>query len=451
VSIFFRVFAPPPDAVMRALRLLTLGLALGAAAADPVPVPVPALTDADFEASIRAGRWLVMFHAPWCGHCQKLKPLFTGPLAASGTLALGPGLRLATVDCTTDKVACDRGGVHGYPTFMYFVEGQGNEYEGPRDVVGWEAFARRLLDPVPTDLPDADALRNFVDPDSRMVNFVWHVPESADSSVAAIIAAVELRGVGLDGVRFGRARTLDGTPYAAEDKEQPGRLLMYNDVRFAAYPGPWPWAADSLGDWVQDNRYLVVPEVTGAYLHAAGQRRQRLGLLLCAADMVQDYDYGRRALRAAALHPSAAPFRFGRLGGEAWDAFATRLGVDPAQYPHFLVYDPGLDLYYRNDTHAALIREALGAPDDGTDAAAALMASFLGRVRTGTEPVRALGLKGHLNRVTQAYFPSMLYHLEEMQILLLLVPVLLLVLVGVVIFLVFPEPRDPVIAYQKRQ
>jgi len=32
-----------------------------------------------------------------------------------------------------------------------------------------------------------------------------------------------------------------------------------------------------------------VPEVTGAYLHAAGQRRQRLGLLLCAADMVQDY------------------------------------------------------------------------------------------------------------------------------------------------------------------
>ena len=37
------------------------------------------LSDANFDASVQNGHqknWFVMFHAPWCPHCKRLKPVF---------------------------------------------------------------------------------------------------------------------------------------------------------------------------------------------------------------------------------------------------------------------------------------------------------------------------------------------------------------------------------------
>jgi len=34
------------------------------------------LTPANFDELTRSGDWLIAFTAPWCGHCQHMKPAF---------------------------------------------------------------------------------------------------------------------------------------------------------------------------------------------------------------------------------------------------------------------------------------------------------------------------------------------------------------------------------------
>lgn len=60
---------------------------------------------------------LVMFYAPWCGHCKKAKPEFT---AAAEEFKEDPRIALAAIDCTKYASVCSIYEVRGYPTFKYF-------------------------------------------------------------------------------------------------------------------------------------------------------------------------------------------------------------------------------------------------------------------------------------------------------------------------------------------
>ncbi|XP_037826152.1 protein disulfide-isomerase A5 [Lucilia sericata] len=60
---------------------------------------------------------LVMFYAPWCGHCKSTKPEFN---AAAKALKEDPRMILAAVDCTRDNSVCLQQEVRGYPTIKYF-------------------------------------------------------------------------------------------------------------------------------------------------------------------------------------------------------------------------------------------------------------------------------------------------------------------------------------------
>ena len=84
---------------------------------------------------------LVMFYAPWCGHCKKAKPSF---IAAGNSLLDSDDKFLAAVDCTISKDVCSKYGVNGYPTFKYFSKGEFiKTYEGERSLQDFVSFLEK--------------------------------------------------------------------------------------------------------------------------------------------------------------------------------------------------------------------------------------------------------------------------------------------------------------------
>uniref|UniRef100_A0A0A9YNZ9 Protein disulfide-isomerase A5 n=2 Tax=Lygus hesperus TaxID=30085 RepID=A0A0A9YNZ9_LYGHE len=82
------------------------------------PSEVIHLTLDTFKSTLKKKKHaLVMFYAPWCGHCKRAKPEFT---AAADFFVESSKVALAALDCTKHNSICKAVGVEGYPTFKYF-------------------------------------------------------------------------------------------------------------------------------------------------------------------------------------------------------------------------------------------------------------------------------------------------------------------------------------------
>lgn len=86
-------------------------------------------------------RLLVMFYAPWCGHCKRMKPDF----AEVANLLVKNGVpgKVAAVDCTEHTKIAERFEIQGFPTMKYFVRGKFiKNYEGKRTAQAMYEFIR---------------------------------------------------------------------------------------------------------------------------------------------------------------------------------------------------------------------------------------------------------------------------------------------------------------------
>ena len=83
------------------------------------PSEVVHLTDDSFDSFMSSeSSVLVMFYAPWCGHCKRMKPEYVK--AAAAIKAKGLSGRLAAVDTTKERSLGQRFDVKGFPTIVYF-------------------------------------------------------------------------------------------------------------------------------------------------------------------------------------------------------------------------------------------------------------------------------------------------------------------------------------------
>jgi thiol-disulfide isomerase/thioredoxin len=156
--------------------LLVVCLVALARAGDDVDVE----TETQFTELVAKNEFvLVMFYAPWCGHCKSFKPAF----AAAATKALGRFV-LAKVDCTLEalKGLCQEQDVRGYPTIKFFKTGkvgvfllpfvsrrvarvlpsrltslvQAQEYNGPRETDGVLAWLEKKTGPAVVTLTEGE-------------------------------------------------------------------------------------------------------------------------------------------------------------------------------------------------------------------------------------------------------------------------------------------------------
>lgn len=93
---------------------------------------------------------IVEFYAPWCGHCQNLKPAFEK--AAKNLEGLA---KVAAVNCDDDanKPFCGRMGVQGFPTLKMVVPGKQPEKPLVEDYTGART-AKAIVDAVVDRIPN---------------------------------------------------------------------------------------------------------------------------------------------------------------------------------------------------------------------------------------------------------------------------------------------------------
>jgi len=109
---------------------------------EPIPekndAPVTILVGKNFDEIVNQKRdVLVEFYAPWCGHCQKLTPIYDELGAAYKE---DDGVIIAKMDATANGVP--KGvNVQGFPTIIFFdADGKQVSYEGERELESFKSF-----------------------------------------------------------------------------------------------------------------------------------------------------------------------------------------------------------------------------------------------------------------------------------------------------------------------
>ena len=120
---------------LHAAAALALAAITGADAAG-----ITEVTTRTFEAETSKGDpLLLVFYAPWCGHCRRLEPTLH-QLAASS----GDAYSIAKVDGTAHRVLTQRFGVRGFPSLFYVrSKQQVLLYEGSRGFAELDEWLRR--------------------------------------------------------------------------------------------------------------------------------------------------------------------------------------------------------------------------------------------------------------------------------------------------------------------
>ena len=124
----------------------------------PIENNITVLTEATFDKAISLyDHILVMFYAPWCGHCKKFKP----ELEKAAEVLRKENLIVAKVDATVEKKLAEKYKVKGYPTVKFFIKGEPIDYTAGRkekEVIDW---VRKKSGPPTTPIKSIEELEKL--------------------------------------------------------------------------------------------------------------------------------------------------------------------------------------------------------------------------------------------------------------------------------------------------
>jgi len=82
----------------------------------------------------------VLFYAPWCGHCQQMKPQYEmlgKDFPSSGDVVIG------RIDGSAHSDVAQEHNIQGFPTLKLFTKANKNiPYQGPRDAASFKSFLK---------------------------------------------------------------------------------------------------------------------------------------------------------------------------------------------------------------------------------------------------------------------------------------------------------------------
>lgn len=110
---------------------------------------------------------LVMFYAPWCGHCKRLLPEFVE--AAKILSEKQSHIKLAKIDATVENALAQEYGITGYPTLIMFNKTKRVNYGGGRTANGIVDWLLQMTGPVYTEIQES--IEDVIEKDNIAVAF----------------------------------------------------------------------------------------------------------------------------------------------------------------------------------------------------------------------------------------------------------------------------------------
>jgi protein disulfide-isomerase A1 len=115
------------------------------------------LTDATYDDAIKNNQFImVLFFAPWCGHCKAFAPEYEK--AAAKLKAEGKPYVLAKLNADDNTEVRQKEGIESYPTVKFFINGVSENYEGERTADDVISFLNKKSRPPSTELTSIEEI-----------------------------------------------------------------------------------------------------------------------------------------------------------------------------------------------------------------------------------------------------------------------------------------------------
>ncbi|CAI9539401.1 unnamed protein product [Staurois parvus] len=145
------------------------------------------LSSGNFKDHVADGDHFIKFFAPWCGHCKSLAPAWE-QLASS--YQESSTVKVAKVDCTQHNDLCSDNQVRGYPTLIWFRNGEKvDQYKGKRDLDSLKEYVETQMKT--TDNKEADVPAQEDEPIAVESKVLALTENNFDQTVAKGIAFIK--------------------------------------------------------------------------------------------------------------------------------------------------------------------------------------------------------------------------------------------------------------------
>ena len=326
--------------------------------------PAVELTDENFDDNVllrKKEMWLVMFYAPWCGHCKHLKPVFD----EAAPKARSYGMRMGKMDATASTTVAKRYEVKGYPTLLYYRENQPQKYRAGRNVEGFLEFAKVMKkDPVQQAINqhtlDAAAKK-------RPVTFFLGQPNVKDPLKSELYHTFHKAAHTLQDQfnHIGFAAGGDQDDVVLKSKVFPTehsylvRVETGEAPRYYADVDSEELTVEQLIQWMEYERHPIFSTLSKDNFYTTSHSKQKAYLAVSVVNTLNAPESARikqemhalaRAARPASdavYQDSASPtFLYGWLDGIEYKDFLEQYGIAEQTLPQVIVFDAPTERYF---------------------------------------------------------------------------------------------------------
>lgn len=228
----------------------------------------------------RDGHWLIMFYAPWCGHCKRLEPVWAHVAQA----LYNTNIRVGRIDCTRFTSMASEFGVSGFPTIM-FLKGDIAQYTftGDRTKEDIINFALRVSGPPVISITSPESLDKLKNENPLYFLYVGNYDGPMWDSYYAVAERFQPHG-------YFYASPHDIAKRHTNLKDPPGVYVFKEKSQylFDVEEKGWSELNNSLAEWVNSERFGTFVKITRGNINQVLQTNKFLVLAVVHENKLQE-------------------------------------------------------------------------------------------------------------------------------------------------------------------